>query len=140
MFEALAWIKTAAEWVGWLGVGAAPVAIAAVVVWLNPRLLKPAIIAAALWASHFAIYTWGDSHGASRVQERWDAAREAAVERGRGARESAEREIPPAEPEQPAPEPQACPGPPARGGAVHPASRPVPQWMRDDKRNRDNRR
>lgn len=139
MWEALALIKTVVEWIGWLGLGAVPVAIAAVVIWLNPRLLKPAIIAAALWASHFAVYTWGDSHGADRVQERWDAAREAAVERGRGSRERAEREIPPAEP-APEPEPQACPGPPGGAPAVRRAPRPVPQWMRDDPRNRDNRR
>lgn len=139
LFEAFAFIKAVIAWIGWIGLGAAPVAIAVAVVIFFPAARKLAIAAAALWLLAFTAYTLGDSHGADRVQERWDAAREAAVERGRGARERAEREIPLAEPAAPEPPPQAGDGP-AAGPARVRVPRAVPQWMRDDTRNRDNRR
>lgn len=79
----------------------------------------------ALGAVALAALAWAYFHvkgiGYAECKAEWDRAEQAQIERGSGAREEAEREIPPVPEPKPAPDPA-----------------PVPKWMRDDPYNRDN--
>lgn len=68
-------VKEVFVWAAWLGIGATPLIIGAIVVWLDPKVLRPAIIAGGIWLAVFGAYTLGDSVGAARVQEKWDEAK-----------------------------------------------------------------
>lgn len=137
MWEALTLIKTIFGWIGWLGAGAVPLAIAAAVIWFFPPARKPAIAAGVLWLVAFTAYTLGDSNGASRVQTDWDAALDAAADDGKSDRAEAEREIPQLAPE-PAPEPAAVPSAACPAPAAAPA-RTLDRRLLDDPYNRDRR-
>ncbi len=79
MFEIFAaWreILHISEWTG-LSVGA--LAAMAFIVYLDPRLLKPALIAGGVVAIAYFSMIYGDKVGRADVQAQWDAAREAAV-------------------------------------------------------------
>src|SRR4051794_32563454 len=92
MFEILSLVKTVLGWIGWLGIGLVPLAIAAAVIWFDPKLLKPAIAAGAVWMAVFAAYTIGDRNGAARIQTAWDDAKVEYAESMEGLRQSAQAE------------------------------------------------
>jgi hypothetical protein len=140
MWAVLSFVATVVAWIGWIGFGAVPVAIAAAVVWFFPPVRKPAIAAGVLWIVAFTFYTLGDSHGAYRVQVKWDAALQAAGERGASARAQAEQEVPVVEPElEPEPEPQQ-PAAPSAACAPAAAAARDDRLFRSDPDNRDRRR
>jgi hypothetical protein len=121
LFTVLAWFKWLASWVGWFGVGVAPLVAAAAVIWFFPPLRKWAVLAAIGWGLAFGGYTYGDSNGAARITAEWKAAEQRGIKQSGDARRDAEQDIPPLDP-SPAP------------GRVGDA----PRWMRDDPYNRDN--
>jgi hypothetical protein len=136
MWAVLSFIGMVASWIGWIGFGAVPVAFCAAVVWFFPPIRKPAIAAGVLWIVAFTFYTLGDSHGAYRVQAKWDFALAAAAERGAEARAQAEQDIPLVEPELD-PEPQPAP---SAACAATAAPHRDDRVFRSDPDNRDRRR
>jgi hypothetical protein len=141
MFELQAAVKFILAWVGWLGIGLIPTLICAAAVVFIPSIRTFAISVGVVWVLVFLAYTYGDSNGAARVQEKWDAAILAAVERGTDAREQAERETEPVVDEPP---PASCPDTPAPAGKGVAPRKPAPPpampgWMRDDIYRRNDR-
>lgn len=85
MFELLSGLRVVVGWIGWLGVGVAPVLVAAAVIWFVPPFRQLAIMCAAGWLLVFGAWTVGDHGGASRVTRQWAAANAVAAERAREA-------------------------------------------------------
>lgn len=87
--------------IGWAGIGLVVCALAAAVAillppWLDaivPNLRVVAIVVAIVSGTSTLVYTKGYLNGAAEVQERWDAAKSAAIKAGEKARRDAERDI-----------------------------------------------
>ena len=77
---------------GWIGVTGVVVIICGAVAWFVPPLRNAAIAVAGAMLAATGIYTKGQYDGRKRKQEQWDAAEQASIKRGRGARDAAERD------------------------------------------------
>lgn len=83
MFEAIS--AVAAGWrtllhiSEWTGLSLGALAVIALIVWMNPRLLRPAIKAAVLLVLGYALVLYGDHAGRADVEAQWADARKAAI-------------------------------------------------------------
>lgn len=73
-----AW-RTVAHISEWTGLSIGALAVLAGLVYLDPRLLKPALIAAAVLAIAYAGVLYGDHTGRADVEAQWADARKAAI-------------------------------------------------------------
>ncbi len=127
--------------IGWGGVSLLVALCAGAVWWFIPAVfikLRALAFNVAIGALAFNfVYTMGYQHGSDGMRSQWLAAEQRTIEHAADVRRSAEQEIEPVVETQP----EACPEPPPVPGTVTPLRAPVavPRWMRDDKRNRDNR-
>lgn len=79
--------------IGWAGLGSMTVAGALAVAWFFPPLRRLALEVAAIAAVATVLYWMGDRNGATRIQEKWDAAVARAIEEGAKARSDAESDV-----------------------------------------------
>lgn len=83
MFEGIAGLlavwRTVLHVSGWTGLSVGALAAIALVVYLNPALLRPAIRAAVVIAVAYAGVLYGDATGRADVEAQWKDAREAAI-------------------------------------------------------------
>lgn len=87
MLELFAAWRTVVHISEWSGLSIGALAVIAVLVWLDPRILKPAIFAAVGVMLFFGGTFYGDATGRADVHKQWDAAR-AAAEKARADRDA----------------------------------------------------